>query len=66
MLVVLVMVGKKYVLWGHFEKIKAEVAIIKAIRNYFQKSYQANSKSYGTSNLLTHVPNCSKNPNRED
>ena len=54
---------------GHFEKIKVEEAITKAIRNYCKKkkkSYHANSKSCGTSNLLTHVPNCPKNPNRED
>ena len=31
-----------------------------------KKSYNANSKSCGTSNLLAHVPNCPKNPNRED
>ena len=63
------MVGKKiFFLLGHFEKIKVE----EAIRNYCQKkkkkkkSYHADSKSCGTSNLLTHVPNCLKNPNRED
>ena len=31
-----------------------------------KKSYLADSKSCGTSNLLAHVPNCPKNPNRED
>ena len=31
-----------------------------------KKSYHADSKSCGTSNLLTHVTNCPKNPNRED
>ena len=59
------MVGKKNVLWGHFEKIKVEVAVTKAICNYCRKSYHADSKSCGTSNSLTHVPNCPKNPNRE-
>ena len=35
---VLVMVGKKiFFLLGHFEKIKVEEAITKAIRNYCQK-----------------------------
>ena len=65
-------IGRKkiFFLLGHFEKIKVEEAITKAIRNYCQKkkkkSYHADSKSCGTSNLLTHVPNCLKNPNRED
>ena len=38
----------------------------KIICNYCQKLYNANGKSCGTSNLLAHVPNCPKNPNRED
>ena len=28
------------------------------------KTYRANSKGYGTTNLLNHVPNCVKNSNR--
>ena len=31
-----------------------------------KKSYNADSKSCGTSNLLAHVPKCPKNPYRED
>ena len=60
---------KKSVIWGHFEKTKIEegdTSKTKAICNYCQKSYNADSKSCGISNLLAHVPNCPKNPNRED
>ena len=60
---------KKSVVWGHFEKVKigeGDTSKIKTICNYCQKSYSADSKSCGTSNLLAHVPICPKNPNRED
>ncbi|KAK9992392.1 hypothetical protein SO802_027377 [Lithocarpus litseifolius] len=59
----------KSVVWGHFEKIKigeGDTSKTKAICNYCQKSYNANSKSCGTSILLARVPICPKNPNRED
>ena len=56
---------KKSVVWGPFEKIKVE-EVTKAICNCCQKSYCANNKSCGTSNLLAHLPNCPKNPNRVD
>ena len=40
---VLVMVGKKiFFLLGHFEKIKVEEAITKAIRNYCKKKKKKN------------------------
>ena len=60
---------KKSVVWGNFEKVKigeGNTSKTKAICNYCQKSYNADSKSCGTSNLLAHVPICPKNPNRED
>ena len=60
---------KKSIVWDHFEKINIgedDTSKIKAICNYCQKSYNADSKSCGTSNLLAHVPICPKNPNRED
>ncbi|XP_050259181.1 zinc finger BED domain-containing protein RICESLEEPER 3-like [Quercus robur] len=60
---------KKSVVWGHFEKVKigeGDTSKTKAICNYCQKSYNVDSKSCGTSNLLAHVPICPKNPNRED
>ena len=56
---------KKSVVWGHFEKIKVK-EITKAICNCCPKSYHADNKSCGTSNLLAHLLNCPKNPNRED
>nr|XP_023928812.1 zinc finger BED domain-containing protein RICESLEEPER 1-like [Quercus suber] len=37
-----------------------------AVCNYCKKSYQTDSKSFGTSNLLAHVTIYPKNPNRED
>ena len=60
---------KKSVVWGHFEKInigEGDTSKTKVICNYCQKSYNAISKSCGTSDLLAHVPNCPKNPNRKD
>ena len=36
------------------------------ICNFCKKSYQADSKSCGISNLLDHVTICPKNPNKED
>lgn len=46
---------KKSFVWNHFEKLKTEEDVTKAICNYFKKSYHIDSKSYGTSNLLAHV-----------
>ena len=46
---------KKSVVWGHFEKVKigeGDTSKTKTICNYCQKSYNADSKSCGTSNLL--------------
>ena len=57
---------KKSLVWNHFEKVKIEEGVTKAICNYCKKSYHANNKSCGTSNLLAHVTNCPKNPNREE
>ena len=57
---------KNPLVWNHFEKVKVEEGVTKAICNYCQKSYHADNKSYGTSNLLAHVTNCPKNPNREE
>ena len=57
---------KKFVVCNHFEKIKVENGVTKAMCNYCKKSYHVDSKSCGTSNLLAHVLNCPKNPNRKD
>jgi len=60
---------KKLVIWGHFEKIKigeGDTSKTKALCNYCKKSYNADSKSCDTSNLLAHVLICPKNPNREN
>ena len=58
---------KRFVVLGHFEKVKiGEGDTSRTKANYCQKSYNADSKSCGTSNLLAHVPICPKNPNRED
>nr|XP_023873759.1 uncharacterized protein LOC111986365 [Quercus suber] len=39
--------------------------IFKAVCNYCQKTYLADSKRHGTANLLNHTPVCVKNPNRD-
>ena len=46
---------KKSIVWNHFEKLKIEEDVTKAVCNYFKKSYHIDSKSYGTSNLLAYV-----------
>ena len=66
---VLVVVGKSQLFGAILKKIKigeCDTSKTKAICNYCQKSYNADSKSCNTSNLLAHVPICLKNPNRED
>ena len=66
---VLVVVGKSQLFGAILKKIKigdGDTSKTKAICNYYQKSYNVDSKSCGTSNLLAHVPICLKNPNRED
>ena len=55
---------KKSTAWDHFEKIKISEGQFKAVCHYCQKTYCANSKGHGTTNLLNHTPNCVKNPNR--
>ena len=47
--------------WDHFEKKKISKDQFKAICHYCQKTYSANSKGYGTTNLLNYTPNCVKN-----
>ena len=60
---------KKYIAWDHLKKKKKKKQIsegqFKAVCHYCQKTYCANSKGLGTTNLLNHVPNCVKNPNRD-
>ncbi|KAK4596447.1 hypothetical protein RGQ29_014471 [Quercus rubra] len=56
--------GKKSTAWDHFEKIKISEGQFKAVCHYCQKTYRANSKGHGTTNLLNHTPNCVKNHNR--
>ena len=55
---------KKSTTWDHFEKIDIGEGQFKAICNYCQKTYLANSKGHGITNLLNHTPVCVKNPNR--
>ena len=55
---------KKSIAWDHFEKIKISEGQFKAVCHYCQKTYCANSKGHGTTNLLNHTPNYVKNPNK--
>ena len=47
---------KKSIAWDHFEKVNIGEGHIKAIYNYCQKTYLADSKGHGTVNLLNHTP----------
>ena len=63
------MIGKSQLFGAILKKIKigeGYTSKTKTICNYCQKSYNADSKSCGTSNLLAHVPKCPKNLYRED
>ncbi|GMP23077.1 hypothetical protein CsSME_00000812 [Camellia sinensis var. sinensis] len=45
--------------WDHFDKIKNEEdGKTRAVCKYCQKEYMAESKSHGTSDLLSHVASC--------
>ena len=54
---------KKSIAWDHFEKVDIGEGHFKAVCNYCQKTYLADSKGHGTANLLNHTI-CVKNPNR--
>ena len=56
---------KKSIAWDHFEKVDIGEGNFKAVCNYCQRTYLANSKGHGTANLLNHTPVCVKNPNRD-
>ncbi|KAK4605841.1 hypothetical protein RGQ29_000218 [Quercus rubra] len=56
---------KKSIVWDHFEKVDIGEGHFKAVCNYCQKTYLADSKGHGTANLLNHTPICVKNPNRK-
>ena len=56
---------KKSIAWDHFEKVDIGKGHFKAICNYCQKTYLADSKGHSTANLLNHTPICVKNPNRK-
>ena len=43
---------KKYIAWDHFEKVDISEGHFKAICNYCQKTYLADSKGHDTANLL--------------
>ncbi|XP_028063929.1 uncharacterized protein LOC114267131 [Camellia sinensis] len=51
--------------WDHFEKIKGIDGKDWAMYKYCKKEYMAGSKSHGTSNLLSHLKNCTKYPYRD-
>ncbi|XP_028102777.1 zinc finger BED domain-containing protein RICESLEEPER 1-like [Camellia sinensis] len=51
--------------WDHFEKIKGIDGKDRAMCKYCKKEYIAGSKSHGTSNLLSHLKNCTKYPYRD-
>ncbi|CAL5331346.1 unnamed protein product [Camellia sinensis] len=51
--------------WDHFDKIKAEDGVTRAVCKYYQKEYLADSKGHGTSNLLSHLTSCRKYPHRD-
>ena len=55
---------KNSIAWDNFEKVEIGDGHFKAVCNYCQKTYLADSKGHGTANLLNHTPIYVKNPNR--
>ena len=55
---------KKFISWDNFEKVDIGNGHFKVVCNYCRKTYLADSKGHGTTNLLNHTPICVKNPNR--
>ncbi|CAL5390480.1 unnamed protein product [Camellia sinensis] len=51
--------------WDYFEKIKGIDGKDRVMCKYCKKEYMAGSKSYGISNLLSHLKNCTKYPYRD-
>ena len=56
---------KKSTAWDHFEKLLISEGHFKAVCNYCQKTYLADSKGHGTTNLLNHTPVCVENSNKD-
>ncbi|XP_065629427.1 zinc finger BED domain-containing protein RICESLEEPER 2-like [Quercus suber] len=54
---------KKSIAWDHFKKVDIGEGHFKAVCNYYQKTYLADSKGHGIANLFNHTPICVKNPN---
>ena len=48
--------SKNSIAWDHFEKVDIGEGHFKAVCNYCQKTYLADSKGHGTVNLLNHTP----------
>lgn len=51
--------------WDHFEKIKGIDGKDRVMCKYCKKEYIVGPKSHGTSNLLSHLKNCTKYPYRD-
>ena len=56
---------KKFITWDHFEKADIGQGHFKAVCNYCQKTYLADSKRHGIANLLNYTLVYVKNPNRD-
>ena len=61
----MVIIGKSLLLRIILKKIKIGKDQFKVVCHYCQKTYHTNSKGYSTTNLLNHVSNYVKNPNRD-
>ena len=57
--------SKNSIAQDHFEKVDIGEGHFKAVYNYYQKTYLADSKQHGTAYLLNYSPICVKNPNRK-
>ena len=55
---------KKSIAWDNFEKVDIGEDHFKVVCSYCQKTYLADSKGHGTTNLLNHMTIYVKNPNR--
>ena len=61
----MVIIGKSLLLGIILKKYKLVKVILRLFAIIAKKTYLTDNKGHDTTNLLAHVPNCLKNPNRD-
>ena len=61
----MVIIGKSLLLGIILKKYKLVKVILRLFAIIAKKPYPIDNKEHDTTNLLAHIPNCLKNPNRD-